>query len=149
MATANSGVPKGQVVTGARGYLTANGKIIGYVSGVDMQQTINEMPIEVIGDLLTSEHVTGGITYSGNMARVEVLGSTLVEAGISVPLDQVFTRAALGFALIDEVSGTVYRTMERVKLTGKSFSYAKNAVTMMNCPFVCIQSRDANGVLDV
>lgn len=147
--SANDGITRGRVYNGARGYLSVNGRQVGYVMNVSWSQSINEMPVEAIGDLLTSEHVTAGITYSGNFGRVVIIGSSLVQAGVSTPIDQVYTRQPFTLTLVDEPTATVYRTFERVKLTTKGADVSKGNMSIDNCSFVCIASRNENGQIDV
>jgi hypothetical protein len=149
MANANSGIPRGQVITGARGYLTVNGKQVGYVMNVSYQESINQLPVEALGDLLTTEFVTAGVTYSGSIGRVEVFGSTTTDVGLTVPLDQAYTAPAIGLALTDEPNGKIYRTFEGVKFTGKGIDFSKGSMSMANLSFVCILSRDQNGIIEI
>lgn len=149
MANANSGIPRGQVITGARGYLTVNGKQVGYVMNVSYQQSINQLPVDAIGNLLTEEFVTAGVSYSGNLGRVEVFGSTTTDAGLTVPIEQAYTAPAIGLALTDEPNGKVYRTFESVKFSGQGVDFTKGSMSMKNLSFVCILSRDQNGIIDI
>lgn len=149
MANANSGIPRGQVITGARGYLTVNGKQVGYVMNVSYQQSINQLPVEALGNLLTEEFVTAGVNYSGNLGRVEVFGSTTTDAGLTVPIDQAYTAPQINLALTDEPNGKIYRTLESIKFTGKGIDFTKGSMSMANLSFVCILSRDQNGIVEI
>lgn len=149
MANPNSGTPHNQVVNGARAYLTLNGKVVGYVTNVSYQRNVNQSPVNVIGNILVEEFVPVAVDYSGSVGRVEIMTSTTTEAGMTVPIESIYTAPSLNLALVDGPTNRIYRTLEGVKLTGGSADVNKGSQTMVNMSFVAILSRDANGVIDV
>lgn len=146
---ANAGTPKGQASHGARHYLVANGRRVGYVQGIDWNKAINQLDVEVLDNLLTEEHVIGGVTYTGSARKVKVVGKSLIEAGITVPLAQALTRAPLSMQLVDRPTDKVLRTWRRIALTGQSESISKGVLTVSNLSFKCIDSTDENGIVDI
>lgn len=146
---ANSNTPKGAVSHGARHYLVANGRRVGYVSGIDWNKMLNQLDVEVLDDILTAEHVLGGVTYTGSARQVKVVGKSLVEAGISVPLESALTRAPLSMQLVDRPTDSVMRTWRRIAITGVNESVQKGVLTVTGVSFKCIDSTDENAIVDI
>jgi len=145
---ANSGVPRGSASTGARHYLTANGRVVGYVQGVNWNAAINQLDVEVLDNALTEEHVLGGVTYSGTAQLVKVVGKSLINAGVTTPLEDVLTSGDLGFAMVDRPTGRVIRSWSRIALTGLSEDFRKGALTVTTVNFKCIRVMDEDGLTE-
>ena len=109
-ANANSGVPQNSVFHGARGYLTANGKPVGYVQGISGGKQVQYAPLEVLDDIAVAEHVPTGYTVNLSAEVVKVVGRSLIDAGIDVPLASVLTAKALSLVVVDRVTGKAVET---------------------------------------
>ena len=146
---ANSGVPRGQTSHGARDYLAIDGRPVGYIGSVQWTKNVAELPVEVLDDVLVTEHVTGGVSYTLSMEAMDVVSRTLIDMGITVPLDQVFNERNRTFQIVDRAAGTVRFAFRDCKVTSVSRGSRKGVLSSYNISMVCISIVDANGVIDV
>lgn len=142
---ANSTVQKGGVLHGARVFLTVNGRVVGYCTRVSVNKQVNVQDVEALDDILTTEHVPTGVTYSGNISLVKIVGRSLVDAGIAVPLADILNANILNFALVDRPTGKVVRVIRRVTLTAESQTIQKNVLTAHEVSFKAIDAAEESG----
>lgn len=146
---ANSGVPRGQAAHGARSYLAIDGTPVGYIGAFSYNKNVNELPIEVLDDVLVTEHITGGVTYTLNLEAVHVVGRTLVDMGIEVPIAEVFNDRNRTFQIVDRPTGTVMFAFRNCKVTSVSVASRKGTISTHNIGLVCISAADEDGVIGI
>lgn len=147
---ANSGIVKGSTVHGARVYMTINGQRVGYIKSFSASQQVNQGDVEVLDNILTEEHVPLGITYSGNIERMMLVGSSLIRAGLNVSLDNIFARGAENVQIVDRPSGgRVLLNIQRIAFTGNNFSISKGVLTANQVSFKAIKVADEDGLINV
>jgi len=146
---ANAGIERGQVLHGARVYLTANGRRVGYCTSISIQKATNQADVDCLDDILTTEHVPVGVTFSGTLEALVVVGRSLIAAGITVALENALNRVPLNLAAVDRVSGKVIVSARRVALTGSNFDIRKGALTAQRMSFKCIDMVNENGVVEI
>ena len=146
---ANSGVTRGQAAHGARNYLAIDGSPVGYIAAFSYNKNVNEMPIDVLDDVLTAEHITGGVGYTLNLEAVHVVGRTPVDMGIEVPIAEVFNDRNRTFQIVDRPTGAVLFAFRSCKVTSVSTASRKGTVSTYNIGLVCISMADENGVIGI
>lgn len=146
---ANSGVERGQASHGGRSYLAIDGQTVGYVNAFNYAKNVNELPIDVLDDLLVAEHITGGVSYTLNLEAVHVVGRTLINMGIEVPIAQAFTQQNRTYQIVDRPTGSVLFTFRDAKVTSVSLAQRKGTVSTYNVALVCISMADENGVIGI
>jgi len=145
MASANSGVQRGNVVTGARAFVTVDGKIAGYIPNISYTVNKNYAPAEGLDDIEVLEHVPTGYTVSGNISRIETVESTLEELGLERDNDNIFDGRTTTLVVMDRVKAKKIDTLEGVTFTGMSKQIQKGMITTSSCPFVAIRRRNPAG----
>lgn len=146
---ANAGIPRGAVSHGARHYVTINGVRVGYCAGFSMQQNVDVRPVDVLDNLLTEEHVVVGVTYSGSIEMLLIIGRSLIQAGVQTPIDQLLGGPIRNFAIVDRVTGKVIHALRVITFSGKSSDIRKGTLTTQRLNFMAIEAVDENGVIDV
>jgi len=146
---ANSGVTRGQTGHGARAYLAIDGNPVGYVGAFSYTKNVNEAPVEVLDDVLVTEHVTVGVSYTLNLEAIQVVGRTLVDMGIEVPIAEVFNDRNRTFQIVDRPTGAVIFAFRNCKVTSVSVATRKGTITTYNIGLVCINAADQNGVIGI
>lgn len=69
-------------ISGARVQLLLNGQVVGYATGVSGNETINQAPVEILGDIDAVEHVAVGRTVTLSADFVRIIDSSLQAQGV-------------------------------------------------------------------
>lgn len=146
MAGANAGIQRGSVIHGARMYVVLDGKKVAYVQRVSITQQKTVQAVEALDDILDVEHVTTGIKYSGSLTGIAIMARSLVQAGIHVPIEQVFSSPQKNIQLVDSVTNRVWKSLEDVTFSGFSADVAKGQFTQESLNFMCIAVIDQDRV---
>lgn len=145
MASANSGVKRGNVVTGARAFVTLNGRIAAYIPNISYNVNKNYVPAEGLDDLEVLEHVPTGYGVSGTISRIETTEQTLEDIGLERSNDDIFDGKTTTLIVMDRISGKKIASLEGVTFTGMNASVQKGVITTNSCPFVAIRRRNPAG----
>lgn len=147
---ANSGIPRGEVIHGARGYITINGKRVGYVQGISVSCNVNLVDVDVLDNILPEEQVEVGVTYSGTITFIEVFSRSLREAGITTNIADIFSGGrSMDIAILDRPKGEVWKTLRTVKLQSRNFDYRKGSMTATQASFRALDMTDKDGIVDI
>lgn len=144
-ASANSGVQRGNVVTGARAFVTLDGKIAGYIPNISYSVQKNYAPAEGLDDIEVLEHVPVSYSVNGNISRIETVESTLEELGLEKDNENIFDGRTVTLVVMDRVKAKKIDTLEGVTFTGMSKQIQKGVITTSSCPFVAIRRRNPAG----
>jgi hypothetical protein len=147
MPNANTGIQRGAVQHGARGYLTVGGKTVGYVQSVSWQEGTEFQPLDVLDNLETEEHVPVAYTVSGSVSLVKVVDRSLKRAGIQTPIAQVLGAGTLTIEIKDRPTDQATNIIEGVRFSTKSGNMAKRQITVENLQFVALRMRDESGLV--
>lgn len=145
MASANSGVQRGNVVTGARAFVTINGRMVGYIPNISYTVQKNYVAAEGLDDVEDLEHVIASYKVNGNVSRIETVESTLEEIGFEKDNENIFDGQTATLTIMDRVKAVKIDTLEQVTFTGGTKSISKGVITTTNCGFLAIRRRNAKG----
>ncbi|MEN9815336.1 MAG: hypothetical protein RLZZ412_1318 [Verrucomicrobiota bacterium] len=145
MASANSGVQRGNVVTGARAFVTIDGRIAGYIPNISYNINKQYAPAEGLDDIEVLEHVPVSYTVSGTISRIETVESTLEQLGLEKDNESIFDGRTVTLVVMDRVKAKKIDTLEGVSFTGMSKQLQKGMITTSSCPFVAIRRRNPDG----
>lgn len=145
MASANSGVQRGNVVTGARAFVTIDGRIAGYIPNISYNVNKQYAPAEGLDDIEVLEHVPVSYTVSGTISRIETVESTLEQLGLEKDNENIFDGRTVTLVVMDRVKAKKIDTLEGVSFTGMSKQLQKGMITTSSCPFVAIRRRNPDG----
>ena len=145
MASANSGVQRGNVVTGARAFVTINGRMVGYIPNISYTVQKNYVAAEGLDDVEDLEHVIASYKVNGNVSRIETVESTLEEIGFEKDNENIFDGRTVTLVVMDRVKAKKIDTLEGVSFTGMSKQLQKGMITTSSCPFVAIRRRNPDG----
>lgn len=112
------------VMTGARAIVknAASGKILVTCNSINYAQDYSRQAIDVLGNLLTQDHVITGVTVSGSMNGFRVPGQPPeLQAGGLIPLvQQLLTEEAITISIEDRVTGQTIANILGVKINNWS-----------------------------
>lgn len=145
-ANANAGVHTGEVLHGGRMWLAINGRPVGYTQSISVTKSLQNAPADVLDDITTAEHVPVSVTYNGTINVLKLVGRTLDEIGLDVPLDNLVEFKPQTVTLHDRPTAKAVWTLEGFRTGGVSFTLQKGMLTAESVPFVAIKMRNANGV---
>ena len=143
--SANSGTPRGDVVTGARAFVTLDGRMIGYIPDISYTVTKQYAPAEGLDDIEVIEHVPTSYTVNGTISAIETVGRTLEEVGLERTNDNIFDGRTVTLIVMDRIRSKKIATLEGVTFTGMSMSIRKGVITTNSCPFVALRRRNPSG----
>jgi hypothetical protein len=97
------------VVSGCRGKIKKNGELVGWCTEISFSLNLQQVPIDVIGEVDTQEIVTVGRSCSGNMSMVRITDRDLASETM-IPPGAANTATVIAFAELtlqveDQVSG--------------------------------------------
>ena len=130
--------------SGARCKLTLDGVDVGWATGVEVDETIQQVRVDVLDDPYTQEIETVGITVSGRIAQVKMYGNTLAEASQGKKYPQgskvdVLLHPALTLTIVDSIEGKALLVVYGLKFSGRSHNVDRMSVMMTNVSFQAIR----------
>lgn len=145
MASANSGVQRGNVVTGARAFVTIDGRIAAYIGNISYTVNKNYAAAEGLDDVEDLEHVITGYKVNGQISRIETVDTTLEEVGLERDNDNIFDGRTATLVVMDRVKAVKIDTLENVTFTGGTKNIQKGVISQTGCGFMAIRRRNAKG----
>lgn len=112
-----------KVLTGSKAALKINGKKVGYVGGVNIEETNELTDIDVLDQLEVAEHAETShkVSFSCNMFKID--GNATTQLGISPSnIKDIMTQPELTMELYNTVDDRVEYTISGVKWGGGSGS---------------------------
>ena len=130
--------------SGARCKLTLDGVDVGWATGVEVDETIQQVRVDVLDDPYTQEIETVGITVSGRIAQVKMYGNTLAEESQGKKYPQgskvdVLLHPALTLTIVDSIEGKALLVVYGLKFSGRSHNVDRMSVMMTNVSFQAIR----------
>ena len=146
-------IPKGNVLTGARARFTIDAKVVGYATGVTINEETQYEPIEVLDNIEVAENVPIGYRVSMTADRVRLIdgsmrGTMNVEAKVGADstahLANLHTRglSPMDAVLEDPITGKIYALVTDVKIETKNLSVTPRGIIGENVSFVAIRMLD-------
>lgn len=142
---------KGRIFTAARARFSMNAIPVGYARGCNSRESVGHEPFRVIGRIEVVENVpvTYDVAFSASLARL--VGESLKSLGWQPKvgtspdslLQNILEIGDLTVTIEDQITGEVIEVIEQVRFASRSTSYQSGSITMQDCEFVGIRSRDA------
>lgn len=139
-------------ISGARAVLKIDEHIVGWATGIQGQETIEMVPIAILGELDIQDHEIVGRACSVTASTVRLLEEPMSLAGggpgtgIAVgSTDDILSNAAnFRFTIIvfDEVGEVPLYTFSNCKMTSRSFTVDRGGVMAVNVTFVATRMYD-------
>ena len=145
---------KGRIFTGARARFSINGVKVGYARNVNVSESIEQFPIEVLDNIEVEEHVPVAyrVTFTAGMFRI--IGETLKSQGwlakngqnTSEHLENILVSGTMTATIEDTKTGAIFATIEQVKIQDHNWSLDSRGVVGEDVTFVAIRVRDESEV---
>lgn len=131
----------GKSFSGARCRIYADGKQIGWATGVEVNEQTQMVRVDVLDNPYTEEIEPVGITVDGRIAMVKMYGNTLAEQGIQAQGDKltVILKAPMTLTITDSIYNKPLINIYGCKFTSRSFNVDRMSVTMSNVSFQAIR----------
>lgn len=131
-------------VSGARCVLALDGKEIGWASGVEVDESVQQVRIDVLNDVYTKEIEVVGITVSGRIATVVMYGNTMAEASQGAKYAQgdkvnIILHPSATLTIVDSVLNKTLFVVDGLKFSGRTFNVDRMSVFMSNVSFQAIK----------
>jgi len=143
-------------VSGARAKFIVNGTEVGWATGIQGTETVDVIPIAVLGEVDVQEHEVVGRSVNFSAAFVRILDEPLTLAGGETALfptgDDSSTGAdhpvnfardtKLQVVVFDDINENAIYTFENVKPTSRSFTVDRGGIMATNATFVATRMKD-------
>ena len=145
---------KGRIFTGARARFSLNGVRVGYARNVSVSEEISYEPIEVLDNIEVEEFapVAYRVTFTCSMFRV--IGETIKSKGwfpltggnTEEHLANILTQGDMTAIIEDTKTGTVFATLEQVKVQSNNWTIDARGVVGTDLTFSAIRTKDGSEV---
>ena len=132
-------------ISGARCVLKIDQEQVGWATGIQGAETVQVVPIAVLGEVDVQEHEVVGRTCNFPASFVRILAEPLSDYKLltgdnpeDLLLFPTFTAE-----IFDAVGDEAIYTFENVKMTSRAFSVDRGGVMAVNATFVATRVRDA------
>lgn len=136
----------GKSIGGARAILLAGNVEVGYATGVSATETINQVPIEALGDAYVKEHELVGVVVSMSADFVRMKLASLQAQGFwprGETIDLLaFNGTPLTWVLYDQVADRPIYKVEGVVAETRSWRLDRGSVLTTNASFRGIRMLD-------
>ena len=132
-------MPAYRAISGAscKVYLAATGQEVGWATGVDVTETIQNQRVDVIGDIDSQEITPVRRTVNMSVAAMRIQRTPLEGVGVWTQGDMatVLATPALDFAVIDDTTGETLLTLQGCKPSTRSFRVDAQSLFSENLSF--------------
>jgi len=133
-----------RAVTSARAKVHVNGKEAGWATGVGVDESINQIPIEVLGEIDAVGIEATGRTVSVTCDFVRIKGKSLMEQGIwpRGGTKEVVEAPPLTIELYDVITDEPIAKVEGCKGQNISWRVDRGGIKTVNARFIGIRQYD-------
>lgn len=139
-----------ETLTGARLKFMLNGVKVGYAVGVNIDESIDYQPIEVLDNIEVEEHCPVGYRVNMTAQLIRLFNKSLKQAGYfpkqgSNPqqfLENILKMPELTAALDDSYEKETVFVVEGVKVASQSIAVSARGVVANNATMVAKRCRD-------
>ena len=125
------------VITGAKLRLEIDGTKVGYCTGVDVEETVEYSPVEVIDEIAVKEHVAVAYRVSVRASFVRVFNINPSTHGFGFVIQQLKNGGtAVTGVLTEGISGKSLGSIAGLKMDRRSQSIQARAMGMDDVSFV-------------
>lgn len=145
---------KGNLFTGARARFSLDGVKVGFARNVTVREEIQLDPVEVLDNIEVEEYVPVAyrVTFSASIFRI--IGETLKSRGwfpktganVEEHLTNILNSGELTATIEDTRSGSIFATLEQVRLQSHNWTIDARGVVGEDVEFVAIRLKDESEV---
>jgi len=145
------GHTRGKVFSGPRALITIGGVEVGFLQDVSGEESLEYLPVDVIGDIFVKEHVPVAVRVSFSASLVRIVGDTLRASGIwpklgdgtsKKYLENVLDQLDLTILVQDQITGESLYSIIGGRMTSRSFSVSARGIVGKNISFVGLKMKD-------
>jgi len=127
--------------SGAKCQIRLNGTEVGWATGIEVDENLGLVRVDVMDDPYTQEIELVGVAVSGQLSQVYIYGRTLAEQAKYPQGNKlaVLLFPAMTLTIVDSVEGKVLFEVQGLKFSSRHFSVDRNSVTMNNVSFQAIR----------
>ncbi len=127
--------------SGARCQVRIDGALVGWATGLEVDENLGLVRVDVMDDPYSQEIELVGVTVSGQVSQVAIYGSTLAEQ-LKYPQGDklaILLMPAATLTIVDSVEGKTLLSVYGFKFSSRHFSIDRNSVMMTNASFQAIR----------
>ena len=132
-------MPANKAISGAacKVYLASTGQEVGWATGVDVTETIENARVDVIGDLDSQEITPVRRAVTMSVAAMRIQRAPLEALGVWSQGDTatILATPALDFAVIDDTTGETLLTLQGCKPSTRTFRLDAQSLFSENLSF--------------
>jgi hypothetical protein len=130
--------------SGARCQVRIDGTEVGWATGVEVDENLGLVRVDVMDDPYSQEIELVGVTVSGQVSQVVIYGRTLAEAAAGAKYPQgsktdLILKSPGTLTILDSIEGKVLLEVQGFKFSSRHFSIDRNSVMMTNASFQAIK----------
>lgn len=145
---------KGRILTGARCRFSLNGKKVGYATQVTLGETDQHEAAEVLDNIEVEEYVPVGYRVNFACRLLRIVKETLKSQGYFPSVGQnsdehllnILNTGLLTGTLEDPKTGTIYATVEQVKIEAKTVTVDARGLIGKDVTFNAVRVRDESEI---
>ena len=138
--------PPYRAFSGARARLQLDGNEVGWATGIQGTETIEVVPIAVLGEVDIQEHEIVGRTCTFSASFVRIMEGPLTQWGKGFPTGdsaaEILQTLNMDAYVYDAVDDKPLYSFENVKITSRAFTVDRGGVMAVNATFVATRMRD-------
>lgn len=138
-------------ISGARAVLILDNTEVGWATGIQGTETVQVVPIAVLGEVDVQEHEVVGRTCSFTASFVRILDEPLTQAtGTTVVNDigeLLNDMTGMTAEVFDSVNNKPIYTFFDVKMTSRAFTVDRGGVMAVNATFVATRVKDESQLI--
>lgn len=130
--------------SGARCELALDGMKVGWATGVELNEDIQQVRVDVLNDVYTQEIENVGVTVGGRIAMVKMYGATLAEVSQGKKYPQgsnaeIILKPGATLTVVDSIFGKALIKVYGLKFSGRVMNVDRMSVMMTNVSFQAIK----------
>jgi len=113
--------------------------MIGWASGIRLQESIGQFPIDALGDVFTKQFETTRVRVSGSFDTIRIFRKPLVGTGAwpaQTDTVSMIRKIASELQIYNPISGELLYLIETFSPTDRSITISTDTVMIENCSFV-------------
>lgn len=130
-----------RAISGARGAVYVNNTRIAWATGIDINETHQNIRVDTLGNIYTEEIEPVGIAVNLSIATVRIFRESLQRAGIIPGGDtkNVISFPSATIQVIDSVTNEALGVVRGVRLSGRAISLQSRSIMMSNLNYEGLQ----------
>lgn len=145
---------KGRLFTGARARFSINGVKVGYARNVAVTEEIQYDPVEILDNIEVEEYVPVAYRVTFTASQFRIIGETVKSLGyfpnvgsnVEEHLENILVSGDLTATVEDTRTGSIYATLEQVKVASHNWTIDARGVVGEDLTFVAIRVKDESEV---